>query len=320
MTGLRARIDEALNEARALILVSEVMLGFQYRAAFEPAFSSLSANQKSVQLAALGLMLLALALLALPAADHQIGERGRDSRVFHDLAGRAISIALLPFGLSLALSVYLAGSIMAGVGAALGLAAVVAGLALFFWFVLGLVTRGSPMSRGPLPRIVALPRSERVVDIDHKVHELLTEARLVLPGAQALLGFQFSVTLMTGFEQVTGPVRDASLWSLALIALSTILLMTPSAYHRIAERGENTERFVRLAGRVLIAAMIALALALTGDTFVAVARITGAIRPAEIAALATASGFTGLWFAFPMLRRIDAERERAERVRKEARS
>src|SRR6478736_994702 len=116
MTGLRARIEEALNEARALILVSEVMLGFQYRAVFEPAFDRLPLAWKWIELAALGLMLLALALLALPAADHQIGERGRDSRVFHDLASRAIAIALLPFGLSLALSVYVASAIMAGGG------------------------------------------------------------------------------------------------------------------------------------------------------------------------------------------------------------
>src|SRR5262245_922842 len=188
MTGLRARIEEALNEARALILVSQVMLGFQYRAVFEPVFDTLPQSWKWVVLAALGLMLLALALLALPAADHQIGERGRDSRVFHDLASRAIAIALLPFGLSIAASVWLAGAIIADAGVALAMAAGVIVLALLFWFGLGMASRrGADMSDRALPRIVPLPRSARVVDIDHKVHEMLTEARLVLPGAQALL-------------------------------------------------------------------------------------------------------------------------------------
>lgn len=320
MTALRNRIDEALNEARALILVSEVMLGFQYRAVFEASFVTLPAASKQLALGALGLMLLALALLALPASDHQLGERGRDSREFHALASRAISIALLPFAASLALSVYVAGAVMAGPGAAIAMAAAVLALAVLFWFGLGLAGRTrATVSDRPLPRIVALPRLARVVDIDHKVHELLTETRLVLPGAQALLGFQFSVTLMTGFEQVHGPVRTACLWSLALIAVSTILLMAPSAYHRIAERGENTERFLRLGGRMLVGAMVALAFALTGDTFVAVARITGELRAAWIAGLATAIGFCGLWFAFPMLRRSAVARERAVRERKEAR-
>src|SRR6185503_17691849 len=122
-----------------------------------------------------------------------------------------------------------------------------------------------------------------------------------------------------GFEHVTGPVRAACLWSLGLIAGSTILLMAPSAYHRIAERGENTERFLRLAGRMLIGAMIALAFALTGDTFVAVARITGDLRPAAIAGVATAIGFCGLWFGFPLLRRSAVARERTVRERREAR-
>ena len=40
--------------------------------------------------------------------------------------------------------------------------------------------------------------------LDVQVDQLLTEARLIIPGAQALLGFQFAVTLMQAFCRIAG--------------------------------------------------------------------------------------------------------------------
>jgi hypothetical protein len=64
-----------------------------------------------------------------------------------------------------------------------------------------------------------------------KIEQMLTEARVVLPGAQALFGFQLATVLTQ-----SRIVRAASL---LLIALTVVLLMTPAAYHRLVYAGED---------------------------------------------------------------------------------
>ena len=44
-----------------------------------------------------------------------------------------------------------------------------------------------------------------------KIEQLLTEARVVLPGAQALFGFQLAIVLTRAFERL--PKRPAFCWS-----------------------------------------------------------------------------------------------------------
>ena len=44
--------------------------------------------------------------------------------------------------------------------------------------------------------------TEKPTPLSTKVDQLLTEARIIIPGAQALLGFQFAVTLTRAFEQL----------------------------------------------------------------------------------------------------------------------
>jgi hypothetical protein len=106
--------------------------------------------------------------------------------------------------------------------------------------------------------------------LQDKIEQVLTEARVVLPGAQALLGFQFATVLVEGFEKLPPASKDVLLASLALMALSIILLMAPAAYHRIVENGEESERFHRFASLMLLAAMVPLPLGISGDTFVVV--------------------------------------------------
>ena len=43
--------------------------------------------------------------------------------------------------------------------------------------------------------------------LDVKIEQMLTEARVVLPGAQALFGFQLAIVLTLSFEQLPGPSK-----------------------------------------------------------------------------------------------------------------
>jgi hypothetical protein len=126
---------------------------------------------------------------------------------------------------------------------------------------------------------------------------------VVLPGAQALLGFQFISLLMESFEKLPQSSKYVHFTSLCLVALAVILLMTPAAYHRLVDRGEDTEHFHRFASRTLLASMIPLALGITGDFYVVARKITQSDAFAiGLAALALCI-FYGLWFGYTLYER-----------------
>jgi len=89
-------------------------------------------------------------------------------------------------------------------------------------------------------------------EIDEEIRHVLTEIRMVLPGAQALVGFQLIVMLLQEFDKLPESLKQLHLLSLGLMTLAVILLMTPAAYHRIVLKGENTAEFHQNAGRMLL--------------------------------------------------------------------
>jgi Family of unknown function (DUF6328) len=132
------------------------------------------------------------------------------------------------------------------------------------------------------------------------VEQLLTEARVIIPGAQALLGFQFAVTLTRAFEQLSSGAKLAHIIALLCVALAVVLLMAPAALHRLSFRGEDSPAFMAIGSVFVIAAPAPLALGIALDTYVASSRSldsdTGAIAAAAL------SGFVlfGLWYAYPL--------------------
>jgi hypothetical protein len=146
-------------------------------------------------------------------------------------------------------------------------------------------------------------QSEDKTELTDKIRHVLTEARVILPGAQALLGFQFATMLMNGFDELPGSSKGVHLIALALVVLSIVLLMAPAAYHRIVERGEETERFHRFASAMVLAATVPLALGLAGDLYVVVRKSLDSVPWAVAAALACLVCCYGLWFGFTLVMR-----------------
>ena len=145
--------------------------------------------------------------------------------------------------------------------------------------------------------------SDEPATLEDRIDHVLTEIRVVLPGAQALLGFQLAIILLESFDQLPATSKYLHLASLSLIALTVILLMTPPAYHRIVERGEDTERFHTFASRMMLAAVVPLALGIAGDFFIVINRVTHQVSSAVVASSVMLALFYGLWFAFPLYRR-----------------
>lgn len=288
---LKRKVKHALDEARILILGTEVLLGFELRASLERGFDELPRGWQHLKLVGLVLLLVTTALLMAPASYHRVVEDGNDTRGVHRFTTAAMAIALLPFALALGIEVAIPVYRVAGTWGAASGAAVTALVALALWYGIELVASRARSDRGG-----EMQGQEEPTPLEDRIDHVLTEARVVLPGAQALLGFQLASTLVDGFTRLPRSSQWVHLASLACIALATIFLMTPSAYHRLVELGEDTERFHRFASRMILLAMIPLALGITGDVFVVVRKVLDSTSVALVIAGISLALFYGLWF------------------------
>ena len=296
--SLRTKVKNALDEARILVLGVQVLLGFQYRAFQEPAFEKLSRANQDLKLLGLALLLVTTALILLPAARHRLVERGEDSSALHKFTMDAVGLAVVPFAVVLGLDLYSAGATRSPrVGIALGVAGFA--VAAFFWFGIGLLFERRK------------PGEEKggEMKLEDKIVQVLTEARVVLPGAQALLGFQLAMTLMDGYERLPSSSKDMHLAAICAIALTIVFLMAPPAYHRIVEGGEDTERFHRFASWMVLLAMVALPLGFAGELWVVVRKQTDSTTAAHLSAAVTLLFFYGLWFVAMLLLRARRDRQ-----------
>src|SRR5215212_9626516 len=139
MAKLKDKVQTALDEARMLILGSQVLVGFQFRSAFEPGFERLPEYARLLKFGGLILMVIAVGILMWPGAFHQIVEEGEDTPRMHRFTSAVMEVALLPFSIGLGIDMFVAGDklmgraggIVSGVGAML--------VTLFFWYGIELI-------------------------------------------------------------------------------------------------------------------------------------------------------------------------------------
>jgi hypothetical protein len=136
-----------------------------------------------------------------------------------------------------------------------------------------------------------------------RIEQMLTEARVILPGAQALLGFQLVIVLTSAFDKLPETSRLLHGAALLCVTLAVILLITPAALHRIVWAGQDSEALLQIGGRVTISALLPLALGMAGDAYVVFTRIAGSSGFGSGAAALVAAGLFGLWFAWPVAAR-----------------
>ncbi|MDP9172180.1 MAG: DUF6328 family protein [Acidobacteriota bacterium] len=302
MTSLKDKIQDALDESRMLVLGAEILVGFEFSAHFQDGYDKLRALPKSANTAALTLMLVVLALLLAPCAFHQVTAHGEDRTSVHRFTTRIMDIALFPFAIGLGLTVFIPAEQITGPGSAAALAGGTVLAAGILWYGPALLQNKHPENRN------MNAKSEGGTSVHDKIRQALTEARVVIPGNQALLGFQFAVILQRGFADLAPWLKWIHLASLILIALSTILLMTPAAFHRLAERGEETPRFYWVVHWMILCSLPPLALGICGDFFLVWFKIGNNAGHALIAGACMLALFIAMWIGYPLWRRrVDAE-------------
>jgi hypothetical protein len=143
-------------------------------------------------------------------------------------------------------------------------------------------------------------QQQSLKDQAQSTHE---EARMVLPGIQALFGFQLIAVFNRPFFDLDLADRYLHLASLVLVAISIGLIMAPAAYHRLTESTLVTTQWIRLASADIARAMVALMLAVSLDIYIVAVMISGNALVAAVIGILTGCFLGLLWFALPIARR-----------------
>jgi hypothetical protein len=156
--------------------------------------------------------------------------------------------------------------------------------------------------------------SHKKTALSDRIDHMLTEARVALPGAQALLGFQLLAVLSQSFDSLPNESKLLHAAALGCVALTVILLVAPAAFHRIAFNGADSERFQRIGSRLVTGALIPLAFGLAGDIYVAITKLTASSRIGGLPAVTILLLLLGLWYGYPFALRSRQARSSADAI------
>jgi Family of unknown function (DUF6328) len=220
------------------------------------------------------------------------------------VTGRLSVLAMLPFALSIGLTFYVVLEPHAGSAFAIAARVLFFSSAILFWFGIEQFMKNTEehMSKDGV--------HEHNTPIDARIEHLLTEARVLLPGAQAMLGFQFTIMLTKAFDALPDESKLIHVAALSLIAMAVILLMTPAAIHRLTFKGEDSERFHNIGSLFVVASAAPLGLGISADMYVAIAHATASPVAGAIMACLSVIMLSILWFVQPFMLRSKASRRR----------
>jgi hypothetical protein len=139
------------------------------------------------------------------------------------------------------------------------------------------------------------------LSLDSAAKHVLEECRMVIPGIQALFGFQLIAVFNQGFDEKLSNVgQNVHLVAMTLTALAMAVVMSPAALHRLAEPKQVSERFLWLASNLILAGMVPLAVAIGLDSYVVASIVLGRELPAVVVGVVLMVVFAWLWLLLPV--------------------
>ena len=137
------------------------------------------------------------------------------------------------------------------------------------------------------------------------VSEILTEARTVIPGVQAFIGFQLVAVFNGAFwEKLQEQERFMHLGAILLNVFAMVLLITPAVFHRERESGYDSAGLVKLASRMLMASTFPLILAIALDLYL-IGRVIGdSVGAGLVATLFVLAPATFFWHIVPRVKTL----------------
>ena len=126
---------------------------------------------------------------------------------------------------------------------------------------------------------------------------------MALPGVQVLFAFLLIAPFNSTFSDTTEFERYVYLGTLLTTGISAVLLMAPTAHHRVRFRDHDKEFIVTMGNRLALMGLICIALAMCGVVLL-VTSFTFGLLTAVACTTGLAIAFLGLWFGLPALRRL----------------
>lgn len=291
---LTARLKISLDELRMQVLGAQVLLGFQFQCLFQPGFDRASSSERIADSASLAAILISFATLLIPPTRHRLVEAGNASRGLLVLSNHSAEAALVTMSLAfgcIAFSIATHEQAHQAVAIAIGTTAV----ALLSWFGFALAFARPAQRR--------LPELE-IVDLHTKIDQMLTEARVILPGVQAMLGFQLIVVMTQAFDRLQPGYQHLHFFGLAMTGLSVVLLIAPAAVHRLTFSGDDSSRFHQIGAALVTAALIPLSLAIAAEICIAAWKISATVWVSTAAGVVTLCLLLTVWYAIPLGLRV----------------
>ena len=146
--------------------------------------------------------------------------------------------------------------------------------------------------------------------LDRELGELLQELRVALPGVQVLFAFLLTVPFSQGAPQMSDFQRNLYFAILITAAITSVMFIAPTAYHRIRWRDYDKEQLLITANRLTVVGTVFLALSIAGAVFLIGDFMFGA-GAASITAALIALLLAWFWFVLPLMRKARGQSGRS---------
>ena len=144
------------------------------------------------------------------------------------------------------------------------------------------------------------PRKEEGEEEDDgDFSDMLSEMRILLPGAQMLSAFLIILPFNTGFAHINHAEKLLFLATFFLSLTSLVLLSAPAIQHRVMRPLKDRARFKRVATKQIVAGSFALAIALVLGTDLVISEVFGATVGMIMAGIMAAL-VAVVWWLMPM--------------------
>ena len=120
-------------------------------------------------------------------------------------------------------------------------------------------------------------RQEDDDEDDGDFSDMLSEMRILLPGAQMLTAFLIILPFNGGFARIVHSEKLLFLATFVLSLTSLVLLSAPAVQHRIMRPLKDRARFKRVATKLMVSGSLTLAIALVLGTDLVISEVFGAM-------------------------------------------
>jgi Family of unknown function (DUF6328) len=152
-------------------------------------------------------------------------------------------------------------------------------------------------------RIVMGQERRSPEELDQEWSELVEENRLAMPGTQVLFAFLLILPFQQRFRELSDQQTYVYFTAFVCAAVAIVLLISPTAAHRILWRHGDKEALLRWSTASAIAATAFLAAGMTASVYLITDFLFGEPATAIVSAI-IGSLFITLWYVLPLVRRL----------------